>query len=185
MRNFNRVLIVLGVVVAIAIISVISWHVFKGGEVAVSGGEFSVTSTAFSASGYMPDRNTCAAENLSPPLSFNNVPKNAMSIALIMHDLDAPGGDFTHWLVWNIPPDTKAFNEGSVVKGSQQGTADFGIIGYGGPCPQKGTHHYVYDVYALDKVLDLPATTRREDLEKAMNGHVLQKASANALATRK
>ncbi len=182
MRNFNRILIVLGVVVLAIIVVAISWRIFGGNHSAK--GTFSVTGPAFSASGYMPDRNTCAAENLSPPLSFKNVPKNAKSLALIMHDLDAPGGDFTHWLVWNIPANTKAFNEGSVVTGAQQGTADFGSVGYGGPCPQKGTHHYVFDVYALDNNLDLPASTRREDLDKAIKDHVLQKVSASALATR-
>jgi Raf kinase inhibitor-like YbhB/YbcL family protein len=183
MRNFNRILIVLGLVVLAVVLAAISWRVFGGSKSAK--GPFSVTSTAFSASGYMPDRNTCSAENLSPPLSFTNVPKNAKSMTLIMHDLDAPGGDFTHWLVWNIPANTKAFNEGAVVTGAQQGTADFGSVGYGGPCPQKGTHHYVYDFYALDNTLDLPTSTRREDLEKAIKGHVIQKASASAQATRK
>lgn len=150
-----------------------------------AGAGFNVYSTAFPNGGSIPSRNNCVADNFSPPLTFKNVPKKAQSVAIVMHDLDAPGGDFTHWLVWNIMPDIKAFNEGTVSPGSQQGTTDFGSIGYGGPCPQSGTHRYVFDSYALDSTLNLPTTIRRPELESAIKSHIVAKSSMSALVTRR
>ena len=86
---------------------------------------------------------------------------------------DAPGGLFTHWLVWNIDPKTTSIAEGSMPKGAVEGTNDFGAAGYGGPQPPSGTHRYYFKVFALDQKLNLSAGAKRRDLDKAMKGHVI------------
>jgi hypothetical protein len=91
---------------------------------------------------------------------------------LIADDPDAPGGLFTHWMVWNIPPQTSSIEEGSRSKGFQ-GTNDFGKAGYGAPCPPAGMHRYYFRVFALDRELDLRSGAKRSQLDAAMKGHVL------------
>ena len=89
-----------------------------------------------------------------------------------MDDPDAPGGLFTHWLVWNIDPKTTTIGEGGA-PGGTQGKNGFGKSGYGGPCPPSGTHRYFFKVFALDKTLELPAGASRKQLDAAMSGHVI------------
>ena len=144
----------------------------KGGRVALQ-----VLSKVFSAGGTVPKRNTCDGENLSPPLAWSETPSGARSIALIADDPDAPGGTFTHWLLFNVPPQTRALLEGassSLPGGGIQGRNGFGKVGYGGPCPPPGKpHRYFFRVFALDNKLDLKPGASREEIEKAMQGHVL------------
>lgn len=136
-------------------------------------GAFQITSSAFANGATIPDKYTCHAENVSPPLSFNGVPQDTQSLTLIVHDPDAPGGDWTHWLLWNIPPQTTHFPEGTPLSGSVSGISDFGVPGYGGPCPPSGTHHYYFELYALDSKLQLPTSSRRSNVESALQGHIL------------
>jgi Raf kinase inhibitor-like YbhB/YbcL family protein len=136
--------------------------------------DVTITSSAFTHGGTLPTRYGCSGQSLSPPLSFAGVPKGAKSLALIVTDPDAPSGTFTHWVAWNIPPDTKEIAEGHAAPGSE-GTSDFGKRGYGGPCPPSGSHRYFFHLYALDTTLDLAADSERADVERAMNGHVLAK----------
>ena len=133
-----------------------------------------ITSPAFENGKQIPEKYTCDGENISPPLNFSGVPKGAKSLVIIMDDPDAPGKTFTHWLVWNIPANTKGLPEGAKIT-YPQGKNDFGEIGYGGPCPPPGTgiHHYRIKVFALDTFLDLSEGAARKDLEKAMSGHVM------------
>jgi Raf kinase inhibitor-like YbhB/YbcL family protein len=144
----------------------------KGGRVSLQ-----VSSKAFSAGGTVPKRNTCDGENLSPPLAWSETPSGARSIALIADDPDAPGGTFTHWLVFNLAPQTQSLPEGasaSLPGGGIQGRNGFGKVGYGGPCPPPGKpHRYFFRVFALDNTLQLKAGASREEIEKAMQGHVL------------
>lgn len=96
-----------------------------------------------------------------------------------MDDPDAPMGIFVHWVVWNISPDTGKIMKGALsdaVLKFSQGKTGFGTIGYGGPCPPSGTHHYFFKLYALDIVLDLPEASIKSDLEKVMTGHILAEA---------
>lgn len=116
---------------------------------------------------------TCDGDNLNPELKFSGVPAGAKSLALIVDDPDAPSGVFTHWLVWNIKPDTAAIDENSVPAGAVLGKNDAGSNRYLGPCPPSGTHHYRFKIYALDTVLDLAGSAEKADLEKAMDGHIL------------
>ena len=112
-------------------------------------------------------------------MQIADIPSEAKSLVLIVDDPDAPGGLFTHWLVWNIPPQTSAVGEGSAPKGVQ-GTNDFGKLGYGGPCPPSGTHRYYFKIFALDRELDLPFGAKRGQLDGAMKGHVVAQGELNA-----
>lgn len=144
-----------------------------------------IKSTSFSDATALPARFTCVGENISPNLGFENVPPNAKSLALILHDPDAIDGDFTHWLVWNIDPSTKQALEDSAPTASVEGTSDFGTVGYGGPCPPRGsgTHRYIFELYALDTMLNLPPTTKRDQLAKAIDGHIVATASLTGLVS--
>lgn len=135
-----------------------------------------ITSSAFLANDKIPPKYTCDGENLNPGLTISQVPKEAQSLALIVDDPDAPGGIFTHWVVFNIPPATMQIMEGNIPENSIQGTNDFGKTGYGGPCPPSGTHRYFFKLYALDEVLKVPEGSTRDDIEEAIEGHILEEA---------
>lgn len=141
-----------------------------------------LSSSAFQNMQTMPAQFTCAGENISPPLSVDGAPAEAKSLALIMHDPDATGGeDFKHWVVWAIDPATKEILEGGAPSGSSEGLNDFGRVGYGGPCPHQGRHRYVFELFALDTALELPSTTSAQKLAVEMDGHVLAHATLTGL----
>ena len=131
-----------------------------------------ITSSAFQEGGNIPSKFTCDGSDTSPPLQITGVPSEAKSLVLIADDPDAPGGLFTHWLIWNIPPQTNSISEGSAPKGVH-GTNDFGKSGYKGPCPPPGIHRYSFKIYALDRELDLRGGAKRSQLDAAMKGHVV------------
>ena len=138
-----------------------------------------LTSTAFANNSTLPIDYTCKGQGISPPLTISDVPEGAASLAIIMHDPDAIGGrDFLHWAVWNIPPTTSQIAEDSVPNGGVQGTNDYPNQIYGPACPPSGSglHHYVFDLYALDITLDLPAGANRQELEKTLQGHAIATA---------
>lgn len=128
-----------------------------------------LTSSAFTTE--IPSKYTCDGENVSPPLSITDAPEDTKSFALIVDDPDAPRGDWVHWVVWNIPSSTSEITENSAP--GVEGTSDFGEVGWGGPCPPSGTHRYFFKLYALDTLLDLPASTTKADLLSTMEGHIL------------
>ena len=132
-----------------------------------------VTSSAFQEGGNIPAQFTCKGSNANPPLRIASVPANAKGLAIAVTDPDAPGGRFTHWLVWNIDPKTSAIAEKSVPAGAVQGTNDFGKPGYGGPCPPSGTHRYYFRVFALDSDIQLKSGAKMAEFEKAIAGHVI------------
>lgn len=140
-----------------------------------------ITSTEFKNNEIIPDKFTCNGSNISPALNFVDIPKEASSLALIVHDPDAPSGDWIHWLLWNIPATISGIAENKLPESAVAGTNDFNTTKYSGPCPPSGTHHYVFELYALNSLLDLPATARAGDLENAMNGHVLAKRTLTGL----
>lgn len=141
--------------------------------------QFEVISTVFRDKSPIPPQYTCKGQNVNPPLNIFNAPKGAESLTLIMHDPDAPGGDFVHWLVWDIPPRTESIPVNSVPIGARQGLNGRGDSGYTGPCPPAGTgtHRYVFDFYALDTTLDLEANSTVKDIMDAQAGHVLDQCS--------
>ncbi len=132
-----------------------------------------ITSPAFRENGSIPAKYGCGGSNISPPLGFSGAPQNAKTLALIVEDPDAPGGLFTHWVVWNIPASTATVAEGQPPAGGMEGENSYGKSGYGTLCPPSGEHRYIFNVYALDAELNLPASTGREQLEAAMKGHVV------------
>ncbi len=127
----------------------------------------------------IPIQYTCAGQNVNPPLNIFSPPKGTQSLTLILHDPDAPSGDYLHWLIWDIPPSTESIPVNSVPIGAVQGVNDSGQAGYMGPCPPAGSgpHKYIFDFYALDTTLDLPAGAKISDVIKAQKGHVLDHVS--------
>jgi Raf kinase inhibitor-like YbhB/YbcL family protein len=132
-----------------------------------------ISSPAFKADGDIPVQFSCKGDNMNPPLEIRGVPSAAKSLVLILDDPDAPGGLFTHWIVWNILPSTSGIAQKSVPGGGREGTNDFGKRGYGGPCPPSGTHRYVFHILALDQKLDLQAGAKRGAVDKAIAGHAI------------
>jgi len=140
--------------------------------------EIKITSSAFTEGGMIPAKYTCDGADVSPPLQWEEVPQGTKSIALISDDPDAPMGTWVHWVLFNMPADTKELAENippeeTLRNGAKQGISDFGRIGYGGPCPPSGTHRYFFKIYALDMELRLEASSNKHQLLKAMEGHIL------------
>ena len=131
-----------------------------------------ITSPSFENNGAIPERFTCDGKDVNPKLMISEIPGSAKTLALIMDDPDAPMGTWVHWVMWNIPP-------GNIPENSTPGTQGLNSWGrkrYGGPCPPSGVHHYFFKVYALDCRLNLPEGATKEDLLKAMEGHIIEKA---------
>ena len=104
----------------------------------------------FEDGGRIPSEFTCDGRDVSPQLSWEDVPDGTKSFALSVVDPDAPGGTFIHWLVYGIPEDVEEVGQGSLPNGAKQIRNDFGKEEYGGPCPPSGTHRYIFTLYALD-----------------------------------
>lgn len=138
----------------------------------------SLSSTAFAAGAFIPAVYSCTGRSISPPLIWSNAPTGTKSFALIMDDPDAPIGTFVHWVIYNIPASSKGLPEavpanGQLADGSVQGSNGAGRAGYTGPCPPSGTHRYFFKLYALDIVLSLSSRASKDQLLKAMQGHIL------------
>lgn len=130
----------------------------------------SVLSKGFQHNGFIPKKFTCDGINVNPPLDIEHIPPEAKSLAIIVDDPDAPSGTWVHWVMWNIPV-THHIKENEAH--GIQGMNDFNKNYYGGPCPPKNTHRYFFKVYALDCLFRLPASTQKNQLEKAMGGHII------------
>lgn len=130
-----------------------------------------ISSPAFSAGGMIPAKYTCEGAEVSPPLRVSHIPAGTRSLALTLHDPDAPHpGGVTHWVIWNLPVNGQIpehFTDGITGLNSDQKNT------YKGMCPPSGTHRYNFKVYALDSMLQLPANTDQAGLEKAVQGHIL------------
>jgi Raf kinase inhibitor-like YbhB/YbcL family protein len=142
-----------------------------------------VTSTAFQPGGSIPSKYTCEDRDLSPPLAWSGAPPGTKSFALIVDDPDAPDPAkpqrvYVHWVLYNIPATAIALPENAtkkgLPKGAVQGKNDWGKAEYGGPCPPIGRHRYFFKLYALDTELTGLSSPTKGDLERAMNGHVLE-----------
>jgi Raf kinase inhibitor-like YbhB/YbcL family protein len=135
--------------------------------------KITLTSTAFINNGILPEKYTCEGDNVSPPLRWEGVPEKAKSIAITLDDPDAPKTRFTHWVIFNIPPEISELAENipddpTLEDGTVQGNNDFGLIGYDGPCPPSGSpHRYTFQIFALKKELNLkPGATKKQVLRK-------------------
>ena len=136
---------------------------------------FRLTSPAFDAGDTIPATYTCKGANISPPLELAGTPDQARSLAMVLRDPDAPGGDFVHWTIWNIHPNITRLVEGVIPMGAEEGQNDFGEVGYSGPCPPSGMHHYKFELYALDSELDLPTGTGRQAALDVIVAHAIGK----------
>lgn len=138
-----------------------------------------VTSSAFQQGRPIPQKYTGQGDDVSPPLQWTGAPANTASFTVICEDPDAAAGIFTHWVLFNLPPKTTAVPEGvaktgALPDGSEQGQNSFNEIGYNGPMPPAGQRHrYFFKVYALDKMLGLESGADKEDVLRAIKGHVL------------
>lgn len=143
---------------------------------------FELTSSAFESEEPIPDRYTCEGADVSVPLAWSGVPEGTKEFALVLEDPDAPGGTFTHWLLYNVPANRSELPEGvetdpNLPWGGAQGRNDFGNTGYGGPCPPMGsTHRYIFRLYALDEALNLPPGASRHQLLSEVEDHTLARA---------
>jgi Raf kinase inhibitor-like YbhB/YbcL family protein len=140
---------------------------------------FAISSSSFPNGGDIPRKYTCDGADSSPQLSWTQPPPGTRSFALIADDPDAPGGTWTHWVIFDLPSQTTHLAE-AVAKtdelpgGARQGRNDFGKIGYGGPCPPPGNpHRYFFKLFASDQPLGLSPGSTRKQVEKAMQGHIL------------
>jgi Raf kinase inhibitor-like YbhB/YbcL family protein len=140
--------------------------------------EIKITSSAFEEGGLIPSKYTCDGADASPPLQWEPVPEGTKSIALVSDDPDAPVGTWVHWVLFDLPPETRQLAENiptdkTLPNGARQGTNDFRKIGHGGPCPPGGTHRYFFKIYALDSLIDLSPGANKQELLKVMQGHIL------------
>lgn len=152
---------------------------FLGGEVMA----LTLKTPAFDHGGMIPKKYTCDGGDVSPELFWSGVPQGTKSFALIMDDPDAPPGTWVHWVLFDLPADSKGLAEGipktaELENGSRQGLCwgvnDFTRTGYYGPCPPPGNpHRYYFKLYALDAKMGISSSATKGELEKTMQGHVL------------
>jgi len=146
-----------------------------------------IASPAFRHNQGMPAKYTCDGEGISPPLSISGVPANAKSLVLLMDDPDVPASAgvsvWDHWVVFNIPPDTREIPAGQNPAGIL-GANTRGFQVYGGPCPPDSEHRYFFKLYALDDMLSLTAGATKAEVESAMQGHILEQAELIGLYAR-
>jgi Raf kinase inhibitor-like YbhB/YbcL family protein len=149
-----------------------------------------LTSPAFTGGGEIPVKYSCNGQSISPPLDWGDGPPGTVSFALILEDPDAPVKNFTHWVIFNLPPDTQGLPEAiptdaTLASGALQGKNGGGSTRYIGPCPPKGSpHHYRFTLYALDKSLDLVAGASKDQVLQAMQGHILAQSQLVGLYQR-
>lgn len=138
-----------------------------------------LTSSDFQANGSIPSQYTCEGKNLSPALSWQNAPNKTQSYAIILDDPDAPNGTWNHWIIFNIPATTQSLTraQSTFPAGTLLGKNSWQHTHYDGPCPPSGTHHYYFQLYALDKALNLATGATKADVLQAMKNHVLATSS--------
>jgi hypothetical protein len=154
---------------------------------------FMLTTSAFTENGDIPAKFTCDGPNVSPALAWSGAPAATQAFAVIAEDPDAPVGTWVHWVLFNLParvdhlPEGVAKNETpSGLGGAVQGKNDFKKIGYGGPCPPPGKpHRYFFKLYALDRPLALRAGATKDQVEQAMQGHIVATAQLMGTYARK
>lgn len=131
-----------------------------------------LSSPSFANNSAIPAKFSCQGQNINPELQISGVSSEIKSLALIMDDPDAPNGDWVHWIIWNIPPNTKSIPENVSPKFATQGKNTRELQTYGGPCPPTGIHRYFFRLYGLSTELDIQATSTKADLLKAMQGKI-------------
>lgn len=179
MKNFPKLLIIIILILILGGIIFFFWQKKPKEEIPLELGLpkiMKIQSSAFENNSSIPSKYTCDGKDINPPLEIKDIPEGTNSLVLIVDDPDAPMGTFLHWLVFNINPDISLIEENSLPEGAIQGKNDFGKVNYGGPCPPFGEHRYFFKIFALDKKLDLPEGSKLKEVEKEMEGHILDQA---------
>lgn len=142
-----------------------------------------LSSGAFQPGGQIPPQYTCDGAGISPPLAWTGAPDNTVSFALILEDPDAPGGSFTHWVVYDVPASVHELGEAvrpeeRLANGGEQGTNSFAHVGYGAPCPPPGSspHRYQFTLYAADTAINVPPRADKDTVLGALRGHIIAQA---------
>ena len=136
-----------------------------------------LTSSAFTQGQPIPVKFSCKGDDVSPALAWDEPPAGTKSLALIMDDPDAPMGTWVHWVLFNLPAETRSLAENfQPVTPIIVGKNSWGKNTYGGPCPPSGTHRYFFKLYALDTMLSLSSNADKKSLLAAMEGHILAQA---------
>lgn len=170
---------ILGLTMLLLVIFVSGCSSQNNNQNAGNTGNFQIKSSAFADGGSIPQNYTAKGQNVSPPLSWSGAPANTKSFTIICEDLDA--SYFTHWVIFNIPENVNQLaeatpNQGTLSNGAKQGINNFNSIGYSGPSPPSGTHRYVFKIYALDTMFNLDAGTTKDQVNTAMQNHILGQA---------
>jgi Raf kinase inhibitor-like YbhB/YbcL family protein len=140
-----------------------------------------ITSSVFNYHELIPKKYTCDAENINPPLNFDEFPEETQQLALIVDDPDARAETWVHWVIYNMPV-ISHIDENSAP--GTQGPNDRGNKNYSGPCPPSGKHRYYFKLYALNSKKVLKEGLNKLQLEAAMKGHILEKAELVGLYSR-
>lgn len=183
MKKINLVLILIIVVLALVFVFKQKNAGQKEDFGKIKEGNMKLT-TVFANNESIPSKYTCDGQDAAPELNISDIPSDAKSLVLIVDDPDAPMGTWVHWLLYNIPVTITKLDAKNLPKEAEQGMTDFGRIGWGGPCPPSGTHRYFFKLYAVDKVLDLPAGATKSQLEQAIKDHIIEKAELIGLYKR-
>lgn len=148
--------------------------------------KMTLSTNAFNNNMAIPVLYTCDGKDISPQVSWSKSPENTIAFALIMKDIDAPSGVFYHWGIYNIPATMTTLAAGAATPTSANvAQNNFDKPGYNGPCPPKGSAHtYVFTVYALDSQIKLTNQASNSDLEKALQGHILDQAEFRGVYSR-
>ena len=151
-------------------------------KISAKEGAMKLTCSAFADGEKIPTEFAKLGANRIPPLEIAGVPSEAKSLAIIVHDPDAPlPGGFYHWTPWNIPPETTSIGADNVPAGAVEGKTSWGTSGYNGPQPPFGNHRYIFYLYALDTVNDLPADSKVKELKAAIKDHIIETASLTGM----
>lgn len=141
-----------------------------------------LTSNAFKESGMIPQKYTGNGDDVSPQLQWDLLPEGTKSVVIICNDPDAVSGNWVHWVVYDIPAGIRELQENAPLKkvldnGAKQGVNDSRGVGYSGPYPPSGIHRYIFKIFALDTVLNMPGGATEQQVLKAMKGHVLDEGT--------
>jgi Raf kinase inhibitor-like YbhB/YbcL family protein len=139
-------------------------------------------SPAFADGDTIPRVYTCDGDDVSPPLEWSGVPPDAAQLAIVVEDPDAPGGTFVHWVLWGPDAGLPGLGEGQVPAGAREGRNDFGRVGWGGPCPPRGSdpHRYVFTLLAVSEPLAVEAGASADIVKRAAEGKVLAEGRLTA-----
>jgi Raf kinase inhibitor-like YbhB/YbcL family protein len=151
--------------------------------------EFVLSSPAFTEGDPIPEKYSCDGEDISPPLQWTDPPEDTLSFALIADDPDAPVGTWVHWVLYNLPAETRSIPEAfpsdaEFPDGTKNGENSWQRLGYGGPCPPGGTHRYFFTLFALDMILEMASGATKDQLLQTMEEHILAEIDLMGTYTR-